>query len=232
MHETTVHYWHWLLVAEMFLGGMAGACFFVGALADLASKGKFRRLAKIGSYCVLPLVVVTLIFLLLDLPPSRVFYFWHFMIFKPLSSMNQGVWLLTLFTVVAGVIVPAIYLAEDKGILPFLKGKEGLRKVLSVIGIILGVGVMGYSGVILADKAVPLWSASIFLPATWIAVSVVSGIAMIRLILSLSAEKDEKADAALAKALKIALIVAVVVIAIFLLASGDAASALVVGSYA
>ncbi len=55
---------------------------------------------------------------------------------------------------------------------------------------------------------------------------------MIRLILSLSAEKDEKADAALAKALKIALIVAVVVIAIFLLASGDAASALVVGSYA
>lgn len=232
MHTTAVHYWHWLLVIEMFLGGIAGACFFAGALADLVSKGKYRKLAKIGSYCVLPLVVVTLIFLLLDLPPSRMFYFWHFMIFKPLSSMNQGVWLLSLFTLIGGVIVPAIYLAEDKGILPFLKGKEGLRKALSIIGIILSVGVMGYSGVILADKAVPLWSTSLFLPATWIAVSVASGIALIRLILALSAEKDKEADSMLAKALKLALIVAAVAIAIFLLTSGDAASVLISGSYA
>ncbi|HDP70420.1 MAG TPA: hypothetical protein ENN38_06410 [Actinobacteria bacterium] len=231
MHEGT-HYWHWLLVAEMFLGGLAGACFFTGALADFFSKGKLRRVAKIGSYLVLPSVILTLVFLLLDLPPSRMFYFWHFMIFKPLSSMNQGVWILTLFTMTAGVLVPAIFLAEDKGILPFLKGQEGLRKALSVIGIIFGVGTMGYSGVVLADKAVPLWSASIFLPATWVAVSIVSGIAAIRLVLALSSKKDELAETVLSKALMMALIVAAIVIVVFLFASGDHASVLISGSYA
>lgn len=227
-----MHHWNWLLVVEMFLGGLAGACFFTGALAELFSKGKYKRLTKIGSYCVLPLVAVTMIFLLLDLPTSRVFYFWHFMILKPLSSMNMGVWILIPFTVVAGVLVPAIFLAEDKGILPFLKGREGLRKVLSVIGIIFGVGVMGYSGVILADKAVPLWSTSIFLPATWVAVSVVSGIALIRLILSLSAKKDEEAEGVLSKALMMALIISAIAILIFAVSSGDAGSILISGSYA
>ncbi|MDO8886907.1 NrfD/PsrC family molybdoenzyme membrane anchor subunit [Candidatus Oleimmundimicrobium sp.] len=227
-----MHHWNWMLVVEMFLGGMAGACFFVGALADFFSKGKYRRLAKIGSFCVLPLVAVTMIFLLLDLPLTRVIYFWHFMIIKPLSSMNMGVWILIPFTVVAGVLIPAIFLAEDKGILPFLKGKEGLRKVLSVIGIILGVGVMGYSGVILADKAVSLWGTSIFLPATWVAVSVVSGIALIRLILSLSSEKDEEAEGALSKALTMALIIAAIAILIFAFSSGDAGAILISGSYA
>lgn len=235
MHEAT-HYWHWLLVMEMFLGGMAGACFYTGALADFFSKGKYRRLAKIGSYCVLPLVVLTLIFLLLDLPPARVFYFWHFLIIRPGSVMNQGVWILTLFTIIGGIIVPAFYLAEDKGMFAFLKGKEGARKFFSVIGVILGFLTAGYSGVILAEKAVPLWSSTVFLPALWIVTAAATGIALLRLILALSAKKDPEAMNLLGKALSTVLIIDLIVLAILLLAlrgaAPEAAAVLISGSYA
>ncbi|MDI6799632.1 MAG: polysulfide reductase NrfD [Actinomycetota bacterium] len=245
MEMAPTYYWNWLLALEMFSGGMAGAAFFIGAMAEFFGHGRLRRITELGSEMVLPLTALSFLALLLDLPLQRVFFFWRFLIFKPISSMSQGVWLLISFTLVAGVIVPAILLAGGSPVflylkkreelgrsLSFLQGKEGLRKFLSFIGMLLGVGVMGYSGVVLADKSVPLWSASIFLPATWVAASFTSGLAAIRLILILRGERGEAAEIAVSKALKISIFGMAAAIVVFLVASGSHAGALLWSGWA
>lgn len=238
MHEATTHYWHYLLAIYLFLGGLAGACACSGTFAEAFSKGRYKNLAKIGSYCVLPIIALSLLILIVDL--ARPLYFWHFIItFRPSSVMSQGVWILTIFAITGGVITPAFFLAEDKGILPFLKGKEGLRKLFQWIGAIFGILTAGYTGVLLSVKAVPLWSATPFLPVIFVASATSTGLALILLIANMQAKKDEKAIGSLEKADSIVIVFELIAFAIILLAlsaagglAAEAAAVVVRGEYA
>ncbi len=237
MHEGT-HYWHWLLAVYLFLGGLAGACAYTGTFAEAFSKGRYKKVAEIGSYCVLPIIVLSLIILVLDL--ARPLQFWRFIItFVPSSLMSQGTWLLTLFAIVGGVIVPAFFLSEKVDALSFLKGKDGARKVFQWIGAILGIGVVGYTGVLLSVKAVPMWGATPFLPAIFVASATSTGIALILLFCSLSAEKDEGAIGALEKADSIVIVIELIAFALLIFAlsgagglAADASAVITGGEYA
>jgi len=237
MHEAT-HYWHWLLAVYLFLGGLAGACGFTGHFAEVFSKGRLKKLAEIGSYCVLPVIVLSLIILVVDL--ARPLYFWHFIItFRPSSLMSQGTWILTLFAIFGGVLTPAFHLADKVNALSFLKGKEGARMVCQWLGAILGICTAVYTGVLLSVKAVPMWGATPFLPAVFICSATSTGIALILLIVNLQAKKDEVAIGALEKCDAIVIAFEAVAFVVLLLAlkstggkAAEAAAVLISGDYA
>ena len=95
--------WGWLIVFYFFFGGLAGGCYFLGALIDLMGRPEDRPLARLGYYIAFPCVVLSGLLLTLDL--TRPLRFWHMLIesntyqpmFKPWSPMSLGSWALLIF---------------------------------------------------------------------------------------------------------------------------------------
>jgi polysulfide reductase chain C len=71
--------WGILLAAYLFVGGMAGGAFIIGALADIFGKGKYKVLSKSGVYVSLISIIIGLVLLILDLGRFEV---------DPLSPLN------------------------------------------------------------------------------------------------------------------------------------------------
>jgi len=86
----------------LWLAGMAGGACFATVLVNAFSRGAYRPLVRLGIYVGVPLAVIGVLLLVTDLGiPLR---FWHLMlIFKPLSAMSMGTWILFFF-VAAGII--------------------------------------------------------------------------------------------------------------------------------
>ena len=67
--------WGWLIVFYFFFGGLAGGCYFLGALIDLFSRPEDRPLARLGYYISFPCILNS--GLLLTLYLTRPLRFWH-----------------------------------------------------------------------------------------------------------------------------------------------------------
>lgn len=181
--------WGFPVALYLFLGGMTSAAFYLGVLAELFSKGKYRNLARIGSYTILVPIVIGLFMLLVDL--GRPLSFWHLMIqsqpswhlvLQTGSVMSIGVWLLVIYIIICGVIYPAFWLAEESvgsrlPIVNLLKGKEKLRKIIGYIGIFPAFLVSIYTGVLLAVSSISLWGTTPFIPILFVASAGTAGIA-------------------------------------------------------
>jgi protein NrfD len=95
--------WGWFIVLYFFLGGLAGGCYFLGALIDVCGRPEDRPLARLGYYVAFPCVALSGILLTADL--GRPLRFWHMMIesntyrpmFKYWSPMSIGAWALLIF---------------------------------------------------------------------------------------------------------------------------------------
>ena len=59
--------WGTILAAYLFLGGLAGGAYIVGALADLFKKDKYKVLSKSGVLASLFCIIFGLVLLVLDL---------------------------------------------------------------------------------------------------------------------------------------------------------------------
>ena|GEM_PF-6564420 len=159
-------------------------------------------------------------------------------------TFTQGTWTLTLFTIVGGVIVPAFFLSEeektkDLPIIKSLAGKDNIRKVFSVIGVILGFLTAGYTGVLLSVTNVPLWSTVNWLPVVFLASASSTGLVLILLIHAITKKKDEFAMGLLEKADSIVIVIemlAFVILLVTLNAAGgsaaESANVLLSGVYA
>jgi hypothetical protein len=127
----------------LFTGGLAGGSAALGLAARLAGN---RRLAADAMAASAAGVAASLPLLVHDLGrPSR---FHHMLrVLKPTSPMSVGSWLLAaLGPAAAGAAV-----AERLGVFP------RLRRVAEVVAGTLGPAVATYSGVLIADTAVPTW---------------------------------------------------------------------------
>ncbi len=197
--------WGFPVALYLFLGGMTSAAYYIGVLAELFSKGKYKNLARVGSYLVLIPIFIGLLLLLVDL--GRPLSFWH-LIFQPSSSwhfvfqsgsvMSAGVWLLVIFVVICGVIYPAFWLAEEKigeklPLIKGLKGKEKIRRLVGYIGLAPAFLVSIYTGVLLAATSSELWGATPFLPILFVASAGSAGVAAI--VLALAITSDTKIEA-------------------------------------
>jgi formate-dependent nitrite reductase membrane component NrfD len=164
---TASPHWHWLIVTNFVLGALAGGSYFLAAMMDLSGREKDRRLARLGYFITLPLLMVIGVVLIIDLGrPDR---FWHLFIenhtlqplYKYWVPMSTGTWAVSLFGVFALLSFVAAF-AEQRQPHWHLARRlrpPGVLGVLVVVpGALLALVVTGYTGVMLSVLNRPVWS--------------------------------------------------------------------------
>jgi hypothetical protein len=135
--------WRHDIPAYLFSGGLAAGSALLAAGADLTGRPGLRR---VGRLTALGAVGASTYFLINDLGrPER---FHHMLrVAKPTSPMSMGTWLLAAFGPAAGVAAAS----EVTGIAP----GAGRAAGLAAAGVAPALAT--YTGVLLADTAVPSW---------------------------------------------------------------------------
>ena len=157
-------HWKWLIIVYFFLGGIAGAAHLLAAIADLVGPREDRRIVRVGRYVSFAAFVPTPVLLILDLGRPERFYL-MLRVLKLRSPMSLGTWALTAFGVFSAFAATA-QAAEDGLIgewLPYRPLAERQARILAALGSPFALFVAGYTGVLLAATAVPLWTKRAFL---------------------------------------------------------------------
>ncbi|MDQ2841861.1 MAG: polysulfide reductase NrfD [Acidobacteriota bacterium] len=142
--------WIWSIPAYFYVGGVAGVSGTLGAAAQLVAPTamgslilKTRWISTIGGALSAALLVHDL---------GRPERFLHMLrVFRITSPMSMGSWILTVFSTCMG----------GAAVLPF--GPRVFRPLgnpLALIGGVLGLGLSGYTGVLISQTAVPVWQQS------------------------------------------------------------------------
>jgi formate-dependent nitrite reductase membrane component NrfD len=131
------------IAGYLFLGGLAGASSVLALGAQLTGRPNLARGAKTGAAAAAALSLAALV---ADLGrPAR---FLNMMrVFKPTSPMSVGTWILTGYAPAA----MASAASDITGLLPAV-GLAG-----TVAAAALGPALASYTGVLLADTAIPAW---------------------------------------------------------------------------
>ncbi|MGY1631577.1 NrfD/PsrC family molybdoenzyme membrane anchor subunit [Geodermatophilus sp. SYSU D01186] len=130
----------------LFLGGAAGSSSILGAIADLTDRPNLTRVTRLVSGGG---AIASVVFLVHDLGrPER---FLHMLrVIKPTSPLSIGTYILSPFSAAAG----ATAAVELLGWFPRLKRFGG------VVAALFGGPLASYTGVLLANTAVPSWHAA------------------------------------------------------------------------
>jgi formate-dependent nitrite reductase membrane component NrfD len=142
--------WELYIPTYYFAGGAAGAALAMGAAAQFKGSPELRDLIRRAHWVGIAGSSIGGVLLILDLGrPER---FLHMLrVFRPTSPMNVGAWIL------AGA--PAAALTAGL----FVRSRTSWRYVGEVAGYIsglLGLGLATYTGVLVANTAVPVWQES------------------------------------------------------------------------
>ncbi len=180
--EGQVINWGWPIIIYLFLGGLAGGAYIIGALADLCDIDEDKLIGKISFLVALIGIIIGSLCLIYDLGrPER--FLNVLKIYKFTSPMSVGVWGVITFTAFTILSVIMIYgtSKDAKGI-----GKLGYyislvipRKAVNAIGLSVGVFLAAYTGVLLTETSRPFWSDTPFLGALFLASGVSTAIAFI-----------------------------------------------------
>ncbi|MET8197757.1 NrfD/PsrC family molybdoenzyme membrane anchor subunit, partial [Micromonospora sp. NPDC005222] len=148
--------WRWDIAAYLFTGGLAAGSSLLAAGGQLTGRPALRRAGRITS---LAAVGASTYFLVNDLGrPSR---FHHMLrVAKVTSPMSVGTWILSVFGPAAGLaaIAEAAPLLPERGVLGL--GRRLLPPAGHAAGLAAAVtapALATYTGVLLADTAVPSW---------------------------------------------------------------------------
>jgi hypothetical protein len=135
--------WTWEVPTYFFTGGLAGASAVLSSAARLAGN---EKLARTALYVGAAADVVSPALLISDLGrPER---FHHmFRVVKPTSPLNLGSWVLL---VSGGASTTA-------ALLQFLDRWKPVRAAASLVSALSGPPLATYTGVLVADTAVPVW---------------------------------------------------------------------------
>ncbi|MFE9692314.1 NrfD/PsrC family molybdoenzyme membrane anchor subunit [Micromonospora sp. NPDC005806] len=148
--------WKWDIAAYLFTGGLAAGSSLLAAGGQLTGRPALRRAGRLTS---LAAISASTYFLVHDLGrPSR---FHHMLrVAKPTSPMSMGTWILSTFGPAAGVaaIAEAVPWLPERGLLGL--GRRLLPPVGHAAGLVAAAtapALSTYTGVLLADTAVPSW---------------------------------------------------------------------------
>jgi formate-dependent nitrite reductase membrane component NrfD len=152
-------HWNWLVIGYFYFGGISGASAVLGAFARLHGGANGAQLARIATYVSFLSLVPCPLFLILDLGrPAR--FYQMLRVFRSTSPMSVGSWGLTAFGVISA-LTTGLQILEDRSSHPGWRSvgaRRALSAPLAVLGALSGFFVAGYTGVLLAATAVPLWS--------------------------------------------------------------------------
>ena len=138
--------WVWLIGLYLTLGGLGAGAYFIAAV-----NGLFEGLplaTSIGLWISFPAVALGSVFLVADLgSPVRSVLAG---IKVDSSWIARGFWVISLFMVVAFIHTVLLQFTEAPN--------ATLINALSIVGIVLAVGTMAYTGILLgASKGIPFW---------------------------------------------------------------------------
>lgn len=155
--------WKWPVPTYFYVGGLAGASAALGAAAMLRN---LRGLVRVGRFIAAAGAAASAALLIQDLGIRRRFVY-MLRVFRPTSPMNLGSWLLGAFGT-----------ASTAALLPGRKGD-----VASAISGVLGLPLAGYTAVLIANTAVPLWQEGrTLLPPLFVASAAVSAASALELL--------------------------------------------------
>jgi formate-dependent nitrite reductase membrane component NrfD len=152
-------HWKWLITTYFFLGGISGASAVIAAFGRLCGGTQSASVARVATYISVLALAPCPPLLILDLGrPGR--FLNMLRVFRTSSPMSIGTWGLTAFGIIS-TLSAALQLADDLvpdvGPLPPNRRRTATDAV-AVLGAISGFFVSGYTGILLAATAVPLWS--------------------------------------------------------------------------
>lgn len=171
--------WGYIMAGYLFLGGLAGGAYVVSALADLFKGDDYEVLSKSGCLVTLFSVVIGIVLLLLDLKRFEVAPLVILNAYRrfPASMVTVGTWILTGLALVSLVTC----------VLWYLGGNWLVRKIVDVVGIILGLATAAYTGILLSyARGVPFWG-SPFLPWLFVISGILTGLTLAMLMIPVAA---------------------------------------------
>ncbi len=152
-------HWGWLIIWYFFLGGVSGAAAVIAAFARLFAGPSGASLARTATFVSFAALIPCPALLILDLGRPRRFLNMLRTV-RPSSPMSVGSWVLTLFGLVATAATLDQVMLErlkSRGTEPS-RANHAAERTFAIIGGVTGFLLAGYTGVLLAATAVPLWS--------------------------------------------------------------------------
>lgn len=181
-------HWKWLIIFYFFFGGIAGAAYALATIADAVGPARDRDIGRVGRYLSLAALLPSPILLILDLGRPERFYL-MLRVLKLRSPMSLGTWGLTTFSGFCGLSA-AIQAATDRRIGDGLFARRLAHlpvRPIGAVGTAPALFVAGYTGVLLAATAVPLWTKrALFLGPLFLASALSNAVAGVALILALT----------------------------------------------
>src|SRR5688572_29387859 len=157
--------WTWYILPYFFFAGLSGGSYAIACLLRLFGKPEDEPAARLGNYVAFAALLPCPVLLTLDLgQPLR---FWHMLvnttpgaegpIFKYWSPMSVGAWALVIF---GGFVTASFFDAwardRDRRFPRLPRGFLG--GLWSLLGLIFGMFIAGYTGVLLSVSNQPVWS--------------------------------------------------------------------------
>jgi protein NrfD len=224
----------WFIILYFFIGGIAGGALLLAGLLRLFGTARDRAYVRIASFLALGGAVISGILLIIDLSvPLR---FWHMMIqnhtgrlmFKWWSPMSVGVWILLFFGFFALVATLEAIAEDDRPRLRALRflARPPFVTAGAIGGIVFGLALAGYTGVLLAVTNRPMWSDSSWLGILFLLSAVSTSMAALLLLSHWRRIDSPSTNDWLARFDSAALVLELIAIVCFLLSLGGAARAL------
>lgn len=224
----------WPIILYFFIGGIAAGALLLAGLLGLFGTASDRPYIRIASFVALVGALISVIVLILDLTvPLR---FWHMVIqnhtghlvLKWWSPMSDGIWILTLFSFFALVAVLESLALDDRPRLRALRflSRSPFRAIGAIGGIVSGLALAGYTGVLLAVTNRPLWADSSWLGIVFLFSAVSTAVATLLLLTHWRRVGSAITNDWLARFDNVTLVLELLAIVCFLISLGGAARAL------
>jgi len=225
----------WFVILYLFIGGIAGGALLLAGLLRLFGTPADRSHIRIASILALAGAVLSGLLLIVDLAsPLR---FWHMMVqnntgrlmFKWWSPMSVGVWILLLFGFFALVATLEALAADDHPRLRALRflARSPFVAIDAIGGIIFGLALAGYTGVLLAVTNRPVWADSSWLGLLFLLSGISTSVAALLLFSHWRGVESPATNGWLSRFDGVALMLEFLAIVCFLISLGSSARALV-----
>lgn len=199
--------WGWWVAVYLFLGGIGGGAYTIGAVNWLIGEGA-EASTTIGLWIGFPALLIGSLCLVVDLgSPMKAFLAGM----KPGTSwIARGFWIISIFMVLAFIhFVLHLFSGMGEG-----AGGRTFLSVIAVLGIIFAVATMAYTGILLsASKGIPFWRSGA-VPVVFVVSALVTGHFTIMLGMALAIGGQEMMEPLRIMALEAAVLVGLEVLAI------------------
>lgn len=213
--------WGWEPALYLFLGGLGAGTFAAAAVLFLATKAQKTKTLSAAAWASIACLAGGLLLLILELEvPWRGLMLWqsfsHFT-----SWMTFGAWMA--FAALAVFGLTAILSTERLSRLLAKKWKalpekrDRILKALCIAGIVLGLGVAVYTGLLLMSApGVPLWNTWL-LPCLFTVSALDTGVAAVVVVLAITKEGSHDVSRKLEAAVVVLVLVEIVALICFVL---------------